>query len=375
MLTCKQCNANVLLFQEIVILRDEAARMLGYPDHASFRIEERLAKTPKKVLNFLDDLKTQLIPKGAKETEYLMNLKKEHLKSRGLEASCDGNYYLWDHEFYHRLMMENEYSINEQKIAEYFPLQPTVNNMLRIFKVLFGLVFVEVTGEERDKISETGKGNDIVWHEDVMLFSVWDNGGEEFSGYLYLDLHPRPGKYGGGYTYPLQRGFLYPDGTRQYPATALICNFTKPTSTKPSLLKHNEIVTLFHELGHGIHDLVARTKYSRFHGTAVVWDFVEAPSQMLENWCWTPLQLKSLSNHYKTGENIPDDLIDKLIKARHVNGALSTLRQLHIATFDMAIYTPKSHGEAKSIKISEIFNSLRKEILGHNGPDMLGMPK
>ncbi len=122
MLTCKQYNANVLLFQEIVILRDEAARMLGYPDHASFEIEKRLAKTPKTVLDFLGDLRTQLTPRGAKETEYLKDLKKEHLKSRRLEASCDGNYYLWDHRFYDHLMVENEYSIDEQNVAKYFPL-------------------------------------------------------------------------------------------------------------------------------------------------------------------------------------------------------------------------------------------------------------
>jgi len=199
-LILKQCNANVPLFREAIILRDEAARLLGYPDHASFRIEDKMAKTPKTVLDFLGDLRTQLTPGGVRETEHLKELKKEDLKSRGLEASYDGNYYLWDHRFYDRLMVENEYSIDEQKIAEYFPLQSTIEGMLQIFEELFGLVFVQIEGAERDKISETGKGDDIVWHEDVKLFSVWDDEGEggSFSGYLYLDLHPRPGKYGHG---------------------------------------------------------------------------------------------------------------------------------------------------------------------------------
>ena len=136
----------------------------------------------------------------------------------------------------------------------------------------------------------TGKADDISWHEDVKIFSVWDDEGEGggFVGYLYLDLHPRPGKYGHAANFSLQPGYILPNGTRRYPATALVCNFSKPTETKPSLLKHDEVVTLFHELGHGIHDLAGRTKYSRFHGTSVVRDFVEAPSQMLENWCWTP---------------------------------------------------------------------------------------
>jgi len=173
----------------------------------------------------------------------------------------------------------------------------------------------------------------------------------------------------------LQPGFVWPNGTRRYPATALVCNFSKPTPKKPSLLKHDEVVTLFHELGHGIHDLVGRTIYSRFHGTSVVRDFVEAPSQMLENWCWTPSQLKSLSNHYETGKKITDDLIDKLVKTKHVNDALFTLRQLHFGTFDMAVHTPKTHEEAEEMKISELYNELRTQISGLQGPEALGMPK
>ena len=188
------------LFREAIVLRDEAARLLGYPDHASFEIEDKMAKTPKKVLGFLRNLRTQLTPSGVKEIEHLKDLKKEDLKSRGLELSYDGNYYLWDHPFYHRLMVENEYSIEEQKIAEYFSLLPTIEGMLKIFGDLFGLLFFLIEGVERDKISETGKGTDIVWHEDVKVFSVWDddNEGGGFCGYLYLDLHPRDGKYSHG---------------------------------------------------------------------------------------------------------------------------------------------------------------------------------
>jgi len=192
-------------------------------------------------------------------------------------------------------------------------------------------------------------------------------------GYLYLDLHPRPGKYGHAANFSLQPGFSYPNGTRRYPATALVCNFSKPTPTKPSLLKHDEVVTLFHELGHGIHDLAGRTKYSRFHGTSVVRDFVEAPSQMLENWCWTPSQLKSLSQHYETKEPIPDDLIAKQISVKHVNDALFNLRQLHFGIFDMTIHTPASHEDAKAIKFSELYNDLRIKITGLKGPESFGM--
>lgn len=333
-----------------------------------------MAKTPETVLEFLGDLKTQLAPGGTKEVEHLKELKREDLKTRGLEASYDGNYYLWDNRFYDRLMVEKEYTIDEQKIAEYFPLQSTVNGMLKIFEELFGLAFVEVIGEDRDKISPTNKGDDIVWHEDVKVFSVWNDEGEGngFVGYLYLDLHPRQGKYGHAANFNLQGGFLYPNGTRRYPATALVCNFSKPTATKPSLLKHNEVVTFFHELGHGIHDLVGYTKYSRFHGTSVVRDFVEAPSQMLENWCWTPSQLKGLSSHYVSGEQITDELIEKLIKTKHVNDALFNLRQLHFGTFDMTVHTPASHEEAEKMEISKLYNDLRTQIAQLKGPEALG---
>lgn len=176
-------------------------------------------------------------------------------------------------------MLETEFQLNDQKVAEYFPLDHTIGGMLRTFETLFGLEFVEVTDASKN-----------VWHPDTKQFRVYnekppsgDAEQQTFVGWLYLDLHPRDGKYGHAANFNLQPGFTGRDGRRRYPATALVCNFSKPTPTKPSLLKHDEVVTLFHELGHGIHDLVAATHYSRFHGTNVVSDFVEAPSQMLES--------------------------------------------------------------------------------------------
>lgn len=250
--------------------------------------------------------------------------------------------------------------------------------MLNIFEKLFGLVFVELNAEDRKNISPTGKAEDIVWHEDVIMFSVWNDQSEggEFVGYLYLDMHPRPSKYGHAANFNLQPGFLEPDGkTRWYPATALVCNFSKPTPKKPSLLKHDEVVTLFHELGHGIHDLAGRTKFSRFHGTSTVRDFVEAPSQMLENWCWTPSQIKSLSGHFETGDKIPDDLVERLVSTKNVNGALFNLRQLHFGIFDMAVHSPKSHDEVEKLNPAALYNDLRVEIIGYPGPEAEGGSK
>ncbi|RJE22570.1 metallopeptidase MepB [Aspergillus sclerotialis] len=387
-----KCNQNIPLFREAIILRDEAARLLGYPNHAAFRVEDKMAKTPETVDNFLGDLRTRLAAGGEKEIKSLLELKKTDLESRG--EPFDGRYYLWDHRYYDRLMLEKEYSLDHQLISEYFPLQNTIQGMLKIFEELFGMVFVEITGEDRAAVASSGKGSDIVWHEDVQVFSVWDDAGEGsgFIGYLYLDLFPREGKYGHAANFNLQPGFIDANGNRRYPATALVCNFTKPGEKKPSLLKHDEVVTLFHELGHGIHDLVSRTVYSRFHGTSTVRDFVEAPSQMLENWCWTPSQLKSLSKHYSTispeylagwkeqangkpqpPERIPDDVIENLIRTKHVNDALFNLRQLHFGIFDMTVHEPKTHEDIENLPVSATYNTLRKEITRMNGPEVLGM--
>ncbi|KAF1838284.1 zincin [Decorospora gaudefroyi] len=388
-----KCNQNVALFREAVLLRDEAARILGYNNHAEFRIEDKMAKTTKTVDDFLADLRRKLAPGGAKEIQQLMKLKKQDAAENGLTGQLADNYYLWDNRYYDRLMLEKHYQLDHQVIAEYFPLQTTIQGMLKIFEELFGLVFVEIVGEEdRAALADGGKGSDIVWHEDVQIFSVWDDEGEGagFVGYLYLDLFPRDGKYAHFANFNIQPGYIDENGKRRYPATALVCNFSKPTPTKPSLLKHDEVVTFFHELGHGIHDLVSRTTYSRFHGTNTVRDFVEAPSQMLENWCWTPSQLRSLSHHYsylssdyekaylessgadkKPTEHIPQSLIANLISTKHVNDALFNLRQLHFGTFDMAVHEPTSHEEVEKMDITEKYNSLRHEISQLAGPEVL----
>ena len=383
---------NIPIFREVILLRDEAARLLGYPNHAAFIIEDKMAKTTKTVDDFLGDLRTRLTQGGASEMEVLKALKKQELKSMG--EDFDGYYFLWDHRYYNRMMLEQDFSLDQEKLSEWFPLETSIRGMLTIFETLFGMTFVEITGDDRSAVSPSGKGDDIVWHPDVQVFSVWDSEdqGSGFIGYLYLDLHPRPGKYGHAANFNLQPGFIQENGTRRYPVTALVCNFSKPTPKKPSLLKHSEVTTLFHELGHGIHDLVSKTIYSHFHGTNVVRDFVEAPSQMLENWCWTPSQLKALSHHYswlspeyeaawreqagkdqpQPEKQLPDELIENLVKTKHVNDALFNLRQLHFGIYDMTIHEPKSHAEVESFEFSELYNRLNREISHFDSPAQLG---
>ncbi|KAJ8097085.1 hypothetical protein POJ06DRAFT_39367 [Lipomyces tetrasporus] len=338
-------NCDLLI--QAVKLRAEIADILGYKTHAAYVLEERMAKSPDIVVTFLNDLREKLAGAGKTEIAKLLKLKAKDQEALGLPA--DDSFNVWDYRYYDRLLLETEYEVDAQKIAEYFPMQSTVEKMLGIFEALFSLKFVEVTGDARS-----------VWHEDCKQFAVWkdDSGEDEFVGWLYFDLHPREGKYGHAANFNLMPGYTSKDGKRVYPVTALVCNFSKPSGTKPSLLKHDEVVTFFHELGHGIHDLVSVTKYGRFHGTNVARDFVEAPSQMLEYWCWQKQELKNLSSHYlEPTKTIDDDLIEKIVKSKHVNGGLFNLRQLHFALFDMTLHT--SDGV---IDVTKAWNEMRQDI-------------
>ena len=223
-----KCVSNAPLFREAVILRDEAARILGYKNHADYRLENKMAKNAKTVDDFLGDLRERLAPGGERELDNLKRLKLQDLADKDMDASAQNDatpYYLWDHRFYDRLMVEKDYSVDQNLIAEYFPLGPTIEGMLHIFEELFGLSFVEIEGDERDALSETGKGSDLVWHEDVRVYSVWNDEGEGggFVGYLYLDLHPRKNKYGHAANFNLQPGFIDEKGNRRYPATGELC--------------------------------------------------------------------------------------------------------------------------------------------------------
>ncbi|KAJ6013703.1 Metallopeptidase MepB [Penicillium herquei] len=374
-----KCSENASILKEAVVLRDEAARLLGYSDHASFRIEEKMAKNSETVEIFLEDLWSKLTSSGHEELTEQEEAKRADLESRG---ELFNGFYLWDHAFYTRLMRQRELSIDHEKIAEYFPLQTTVQGMLGIFERMFGLVFREMAID---------KGSDIVWHEDVRVFSVWDDEdlGSGFVGYLYMDLFSRDGKYPNPSDWNLQPGFIRRDNTRHYPSTALLCQFPKPSPGKPSLLKHDDLVMIFHELGHAIHDIVAKTTYSIFHGTKSTEDFAEAPSQMLENWCWIPSQLKSLSRHYSTlstescslekdepqstpSEQIPDEMITGLVESRNWKKGLYHLFRIFLSVFDLKIHTPRTHQEILDLDISSKFNSLRKAIRLTDGPEILG---
>lgn len=349
-----KCAMNSELLKEMIEIRHKLAQLLDYDTFSDYILDDRMARNQSNVMTFLNELRQKLTPVAQKEMQLLKEFKNEELAGRNISKQDD--FYQWDYAFYNNLLLEKKYQVDHQKIQQYFPLDLTIQQMLSFYEKIFDIRFI--------KVATTGGDT---WHPDVKKFAVFQNikYGEpkpEFVGFLYFDLHPREGKYGHAANFGLGPGFTRADGTRQTPITALVCNFTKPTKEKPSLLKHEEVTTFFHELGHGVHCTLAKTKYSRFHGTNVPRDFVEAPSQMLEFWTWTKNELKTLSSHYETGEPISDDLIDQLIKSKNVNSGLSYLRQLHFALFDMRLHTISDEEDAKSLDLLKTWNDMRTEI-------------
>lgn len=330
-----------------VSLRAEIAQLLGYKNHADLVLDDRMAKNSAAVKDFLYDLLEKTQDKGKEEIKLLIDLKNKDLKSRGLEPQSE--LYAYDFAFYNNYLLETEYKVDAEKISQYFPVQQTIEKMFGIFSHLFKIDFV--------KQAEAN-----AWHPDVELFQVWNHEKKEFIGYLYLDLHPREGKYGHAANFSLiKRSTDLETGDETYPVTALVCNFSKSTASKPALLKHSEVTTFFHELGHGIHDLVGRSKYASLSGTSVDWDFVEAPSQMLEYWTWSKDQIIELSAHYKDGSKMPEETAEALVRSKHVLESLATLRQLFFGIFDFTVHT-KTPEEAANLDLTDLWNRLREEV-------------
>ncbi|GAA5981288.1 hypothetical protein JCM11641_005633 [Rhodosporidiobolus odoratus] len=357
---------NAPLLKEIVELRHKAVRLLGYESHAAWTLEVKMAKTPLEVDAFLADLEDKLRPLGLEERKKLLALKKEEHEKRGWEV--DDEFYLWDYRYYDRLYTERHLTLDQNVVKEYFPVTHVVPAVLQIYKELLGVELV--------KVPRTEEAGGITWHEEADMFAVWESGragqGEDaFLGYMHLDLFPRENKYGHAAVWGLIPGWTGEKGERKYPVVSMVANLAKPTPGKSATLKHDDLVTLLHEMGHAYHGLLSKTEFSKFHGTAVSRDFVEAPSQMLENWGWTREQLKSLSSHEKTGEQLPDDLIEKLIASRKINQGLFNLRQLFFGKYDMLLHTTKH--DLSADEMSKLWCDLReKTSLVTIGKDVVG---
>jgi peptidyl-dipeptidase Dcp len=313
----KGFHGNSLDNQELVLriakLRHERARLLGYTTHAHFVLEERMAETPEKVISFLEELSGKARPAAQRE---LTELTEFASQKDGI-----GELQKWDGSYYSEKLKQERFDLDDEKLKPYFKLENVISGVFDIAGELYGLYFKETTDVE-------------TYHQDVKTYEVNDENGKNVA-LLYADFHPRPGKRGGAWMTSYKPQYRK-DGVNVRPHIAIVCNFTKPTKTKPSLLTFNEVTTLFHEFGHALHGMLADTSYPSLSGTSVYWDFVELPSQIMENWCFEKEALERFARHYESGEALPMELIEKIKASSNFLEGMATLRQLSFGFLDMA---------------------------------------
>lgn len=304
-------NNNEKIVLRIVELRAKRAQLLGYDTHAHFVLEERMAESPNKVTTFLEDFLQKAKPKATEQFNQLQEF-----------AAKDGVTELqkWDGAYYSEKLKQELFNFDEEILKPYFQLENVIEGSFEIAKRLFDLHFEEVNDIEK-------------YHNDVKTYKVTNTKGD-FIAIYYADFHPRTGKRNGAWMTSYKSQWIL-DNKNSRPHISIVCNFTKPTDTKPSLLTFNEVTTLFHEFGHALHGMLANTTYPSLSGTSVSWDFVELPSQVMENWCFEKEALELFAKHYKTGEIIPIELIEKIKKASSFLEGLQTLRQISFGLLDM----------------------------------------
>ena len=318
-------NQKIVL--DIANLRYKRAVLIGYTTHAHFVLEERMAETPEKVEAFLNELIEKAKPAAEKEFKNLQNFANELDGITKLEK--------WDSAYYAEKLKQKLFNLDDEKLKPYFKLENVIDGVFTVANKLFDLNFEQINTID-------------TYHEDVLTYKVTDGQGELVS-IFYADFFPRPGKRNGAWMTSYKPQFLK-SGRMERPHVSIVCNFTKPTKSKPSLLTFNEVTTLFHEFGHALHGMLANTTYPSLSGTNVYWDFVELPSQVLENWCYEKEALELFAKHYETGEVIPMDLVEKIKDSATFHEGMQTLRQLSFGLLDMSW-----HGQDPS-KIKDVKN-------------------
>jgi thimet oligopeptidase len=316
----RAADKNLKLLAEALVLRQQLAETMGKKNYAEYALQDRMAKTPEQVMGFLDDLVAKLKPYRDQDIATLAALKK------GKEGEGAGPLTISDWRYYDNELKKTKYQVDPEEVRQYFPLDVVTEGLMHTYQTLFGLKFKEIKPAK-------------AWHEDVQLFEVRDVKDDHLIGHFYLDLFPRPNKYGHAAAWGLVKGHMV-DGQWVTPVSAMVCNFTKPTATDPSLLGHDEVETFFHEFGHVMHNINGKSPIGYFSGTSVYQDFVEAPSQMLENWVWDADVLQSLSGHYKDhAKKLPRDLLDRMIAAKNLDNGLKYSRQAFFALTDMRYHS------------------------------------
>ncbi len=313
--------------KNIVALRHERAILLGYTSHSHFVLEERMAQNPEKVKTFLNDLLEKAKPAAQKEFDELKTFAKELDGLESLEK--------WDGAYYSEKLKQKLFSLDDEILKPYFKLENVLNGAFKVAEKLFGITFKEVFDIDK-------------YHEDVQTFEVLDFE-NQLVAIFYTDFFPRKGKRNGAWMTSFKPQYIK-NGINERPHVSIVCNFTPPTETKPSLLTFNEVTTLFHEFGHALHGMLANTTYPSLSGTSVYWDFVELPSQIMENWCYEPEALALFAKHYETGEIIPQEYVNKIKESASFQEGMATLRQLSFGLLDMAY-----HGKPQSIENVKAF--------------------
>lgn len=307
----KNSNNNETILLKLAQLRHQRAQLLGYESHAAFVLEERMAQSETEVRHFLDHLHEQARPAAENEWEALIAFARKQLGIDSVQK--------WDTAFITEKIKQEKLQLNEQELKPYFALPNVLQGLFAITQELYGLRF---------KKTDSIEG----YHPDVQCFEVTDTKGN-FVAVLYMDFFPRPGKRNGAWmtTFRSQK-----KGIR--PHVSIVCNFTPPSETVPSLLTFQEVTTLFHEFGHALHGMLSNTTYSSLSGTSVYWDFVELPSQILENWCYEPEALALFAKHYETGELLPKEYVDRIVESQQFMEGYATLRQLNFGYLDMTYH-------------------------------------
>ncbi len=326
-------NEDVVL--AIVKLRHQRANLLGYKTHAHFVLEERMAETPEKVLSFSNELLQKAKPAAQKEFEELESYAK---KLDGIDQLQK-----WDGAYYAEKLKKERYNLDQEILKPYFKLENVIDGVFTVASKLYDLQFKEVFDID-------------TYHPDVKTYNVSDID-NNFIAVFYADFHPRKGKRNGAWM-TSYRPQQIKNGINERPHVSIVCNFTKPTNTKPSLLTFNEVTTLFHEFGHALHGMLANTTYNSLSGTSVSWDFVELPSQILENWCYEKEALELFAKHYETGETIPMEYVTKIKESASFHEGMQTLRQLSFGLLDMSWH---SQDPSKITSVKEFENQAFSE--------------
>ncbi|MFQ2736653.1 oligopeptidase A [Aeromonas caviae] len=330
---------NSAIMTELLTLRRELARLLGFANYAELSLATKMADKPEQVVDFLTDLAAKSLPQGKAELGEIRAFAAEQHGQDELAA--------WDLAYYAEKLKQHKFSVSDEQLRPYFPAGRVVKGLFEVVKRVFGMKVRERLGID-------------TWHPDVRFYDIFD-ADDELRGSFYLDLYAREHKQGGAWMDVCLGRRYRQDGSLQKPVAYLTCNFNGPVDGKPALFTHNEVVTLFHEFGHGIHHMLTRIDVAGVAGiNGVAWDAVELPSQFLENWCWESEALAFISGHYETGEPLPADLLEKMLTARNFQAAMQMLRQLEFALFDFRLH--QTFDPTRADQIPALLDEVRSQV-------------